>query len=159
LLLPPHLWPAAAMLGLLLFALAWVDWRSGLVHAALALPLAVAGLGAAALLAPDRLTAAGAGMLLGYLAFRMVEAGFRWLRGHDGLGRGDAWVLGAAGAWVGPGGLAPLVAGGAAVALLMVLWRDRRLMQEAEIPFVPALAMACWVTWIAAGGAPSWISP
>ncbi|MBO1075022.1 prepilin peptidase [Roseomonas marmotae] len=156
-LLPPAAWPAAAVFGALLLALGWIDLRSGLVHAALVLPLVLAGLASAALLGPERLLAATAGAALGYLAFRLIESVFRRLRGHDGLGRGDAWMLGAAGAWVGPGGLAPLVTAAAALALLLVWLRDRRLAQDAEIPFVPALSAAAWVSWILAGGAPSWM--
>ncbi|MCR0983631.1 prepilin peptidase [Roseomonas populi] len=156
--LPATIWPAAALFGGLLVALAWLDWREGVVHALLVLPLAAGGLLCAALMGAGPLMAALAGASLGYLSFRLIEEGFRRLRGRDGLGRGDAWVLGAAGAWVGPGGLGPIVAGGAAIALLLVLLRDRRLAPDAALPFVPALALASWVTWVAIGGAPSWTS-
>ncbi|MBB5693069.1 prepilin peptidase [Muricoccus pecuniae] len=158
-LLPPAEWPGAALFGTGLLALAWIDLRHGVVHAALVLPLAAAGFLRAALMVPASLHAALAGAAAGYLLFRAVEAGFRRLRGREGLGRGDAWVLGAAGAWVGPGGLGPLVAGAAALALLLTALREGRLAPDASLPFVPALAAAAWITWIAMGGVPSWTFP
>nr|WP_245215530.1 A24 family peptidase [Pararoseomonas baculiformis] len=159
LLLPSPALPFAAVLGGLLLALAWLDLRFGIVHAGLVLPLLAAGAAAAMLSSPERLGAAAAGAAIGYASFRIIESAFRRLRGHEGLGRGDAWVLGAVGAWVGPGGLAPLVTVAAALGLLMALFRSRRVDPRAEIPFVPALAVASWITWIAIGGAPSWTWP
>jgi leader peptidase (prepilin peptidase)/N-methyltransferase len=157
--LPADRWPAAIAFGLLLLAISWMDLRSGIVHAALALPLGLGGALAAWLTAPALLPAALAGAALGYIGFRLVETGFRHLRGHDGLGRGDSWVLGGAAAWVGPGGLGFVIAGAAAIALLAVLLRDRGFAPKASLPFAPALACASWVVWIAAGGAPSWTLP
>ena len=157
--LPAHRWPAAIGFASLLLAISWMDLRSGLVHAALALPLALGGVLASLHEAPPQLPTALAGAALGYLGFRLVEEGFRRLRGRDGLGRGDVWVLGAAGAWVGPGGLGLVVAGAAALALAAVILRDRSFAPDASLPFAPALACAAWLVWIAAGGAPSWTSP
>ncbi|MBV1800150.1 prepilin peptidase [Siccirubricoccus sp. G192] len=159
LLLPAAAWPAATVFGALLLAIAWLDLRAGIVHAALAVPLALAGLGLAALAGAAVLAAALAGLALGYLGFLAVEWGFRRLRGREGLGRGDAWVLGAAGAWVGPGGLGLMVALAAALALGMVLLRDRRLAPDAAVPFAPALAASAWLVWIAGGGTASWVAP
>jgi leader peptidase (prepilin peptidase)/N-methyltransferase len=160
--LPAASWPAAAVLGTLLLAIAWLDLRAGIVHAALALPLALAGLAVAGLAGTAASLAASlAGMALGYGGFVAVERGFRRLRGQEGLGRGDAWVLGGAGAWVGPGGLGLLVALAAAGALLLVLVRDRgRLRPGAAVPFAPALAGAAWAVWILGGGGGAhWLLP
>lgn len=157
--LPGERWPAAIVLGAFLLAIGRMDLRRGVVHAGLVLPLALAGLLHAWIAAPALLPPALAGAACGYLAFRLVEAGFRRLRGHDGLGRGDAWVLGAAGAWVGVGGLGLVVAGAAALGLLAVMLRDRGFAPAASLPFAPALAAACWLVWIAAGGVPAWTFP
>lgn len=151
LLLPPGEWGAAAVFGALLLGVAWLDLRAGVVHAALAAPLALLGLTRGAL--DGALPAAAAGTALGYLLCVGVERAFRALRGRDGLGRGDAWVLGAAGAWVGPGGIGPVLALAAGGALLAVLVRDRGLDRGASLPFAPALAAAAWFTWLAGGGA------
>jgi len=157
--LPAERWPAAAGLGALLIATGWLDLRRGVVHAGLVLPLALGGLLHAWIAAPALLPAGLAGAACGYLAFRLIEAGFRRLRGHEGLGRGDAWVLGAAGAWVGVGGLGLVVAGAAALGLVAVMLRDRGFAPAASLPFAPALAAACWLVWIAAGGVPAWTFP
>ncbi|MFZ6764864.1 prepilin peptidase [Pseudoroseomonas sp. WGS1072] len=157
LLLPPPAWPAALGFGGLLLGLAWMDLRHGLVHAALVLPLLLLGLLVASGGGSATLAAALAGAGLGYLAFRALEAAYRRLRGQDGLGRGDAWVLGAAGTWTGPGGLPLLVTLAAALALLCVVLRDRGLAAGASFRFVPALAVAAWLVWILDGGHPAWI--
>ncbi|MBD0270771.1 MAG: prepilin peptidase, partial [Acetobacteraceae bacterium] len=122
LLLPPDDWGAAAAFGALLLGIAWLDLRAGVVHAGLAAPLALLGVTRGAL--DGALPAAAAGAALGYSLCVGVERAFRALRGRDGLGRGDAWVLGAAGAWVGPGGLGPVLALAAGGALLAVSVRD-----------------------------------
>ncbi|GAA0601018.1 hypothetical protein GCM10009416_43630 [Craurococcus roseus] len=151
LLLPPEDWGSAAIFGAFLLGIAWLDLRAGVVHVGLAAPLALIGLAKGAL--GDALPAAAVGAALGYLLCVGVEHAFRALRGRDGLGRGDAWVLGAAGAWVGPGGLGPVLALAAGGALLVVLVRDRGLDRGASLPFAPALATAAWFVWLAGGGA------
>jgi leader peptidase (prepilin peptidase) / N-methyltransferase len=150
LLLRPDAWCAAAGFGSLLLSIAWLDLRVGLVHAGLAAPLALLGLIRGAL--TEALPAAVTGAAFGYFLCVAAEQGFRALRGRDGLGRGDAWVLGGIGAWIGPAGVGPLLALAASGALLAVLIRDRRLDRDAALPFAPALAAAGWLIWIAGGG-------
>ncbi len=159
--MPSGEWAAAAAFGALLLGIAWLDLRAGVVHAGLVAPVALLGLARGAVADSDALPAAAAGAALGYFLCVGVEHAFRALRGRDGLGRGDAWVLGAAGAWVGPGGLGPVLALAAGGALLAVLVRDRgRLDGGASLPFAPALAAAAWFAWIAGGGgAPGWGGP
>ena len=130
------------------------------MHAALAAPLAVAGVAVAAPGGVEALAIAASGAALGYLGFRAVEAAFRHLCGREGLGRGDAWMLGAVGAWVGPSGLGPLVALAAGGTLLGMLLRDGRLAAGVSVPLVPALAAAAWLIWITGGGAAAaWAPP
>ncbi|MBK1661418.1 prepilin peptidase, partial [Paracraurococcus ruber] len=105
LLLPPAAWLGAGALGTLLLAIARLDLVTGEVHAGLAGPLALLGLAQG--FATGALALAAAGAAFGYLLCRLAEAGFRAATARDGLGRGDAWVLGAAGAWTGPGGTGP----------------------------------------------------
>ena len=100
----------------------------------------------------NALPAALAGSMLGYGLCLAVEFGYRRFRGRDGLGRGDAWVLGAVGAWVGPEGLGPLLALAAVTSLVAVLLRDRRLDSAASLPFAPAIAAAAWMVWTSSGG-------
>src|SRR5262249_23559023 len=54
---------------------------------------------------------------LGYLGLRVVASCYRMLRRREGLGRGDAKLLAASGAWVGAGALAQVVFGAAVTAL------------------------------------------
>jgi leader peptidase (prepilin peptidase)/N-methyltransferase len=154
-ILPPAAWPAAAAFATLLLAIAWLDRQAGIVHAGLTAPLALLGLGLAAWEAA--LPAGLAGVALGYGLCRAVEWGFRRLRGQDGLGRGDAWVLGAAGAWVGPDGIGPLLALASTGALLAVLLlRGGAVGRDTAVPFAPALAAAAWIVWILGGGVSAW---
>ncbi|MCG8441017.1 MAG: A24 family peptidase, partial [Caulobacterales bacterium] len=88
---------------------------------------------------------------LGYGVLAGLAALYRRVRGFDGLGLGDAKLLGAAGAWVGPLGLPSvlvwasaaglLAAGGLALAKRDVGWRT-------ALPFGPALALGFWITWL-----------
>jgi leader peptidase (prepilin peptidase)/N-methyltransferase len=87
----------------------------------------------------------------GYAAFRLLEIGYRALRGRDGLGQGDAKLAAAAGAWAGLAAL-PLVVFGAALAGLCIgllaRWRGERIGAATALPFGPALALALWVVWL-----------
>lgn len=150
LLLPPDTWPVAAAFATLLLAIAWLDQQAGVVHVGLAAPLALLGLGLAA--GEGALAMSLAGTILGYGLCVGVECGYRLLRRQEGLGRGDAWVLGAVGAWVGPNGLGPLLTLAAVAGLAVVLLRDPLRDRAAPLPFAPALAAAAWVVWIFSGG-------
>ncbi|MDI1295076.1 MAG: prepilin peptidase, partial [bacterium] len=90
-----------ALLGWLLLTLAVLDWRHFWLPDALTMPLAFLGLTigiwATDVTLPDRIIGAGAG----YLALLAVSLGYRAVRGREGLGLGDAKLLGALGAWFG----------------------------------------------------------
>lgn len=149
---PPHVFAATCVLGWLLLALAAIDIRTRRLPDVLNLVLAACGLGVAALLDRERLLDHVLGMALGYGALVVVEIAYRQLRGRDGLGRGDAKLLGAVGAWVGPMGLPGCIligAGGAIGFLLFTGWAsDRRVTSVTSIAFGPFIALGGWVTWI-----------
>jgi leader peptidase (prepilin peptidase) / N-methyltransferase len=144
------LW-ASAVLGWLLLALAAADWRTYLLPDPLVLAVAVAGFAATALLMPEELPAHAIGAAAGFLVFAAVAALYRRLRGRDGLGLGDAKLLGALGAWVSWEGLPSVVLIGAvaalAAAVLMGLAR-RRLSASDPLPFGPFLALGGWLVWL-----------
>ena len=139
------------LLGWWLLALAWIDLRRWLLPDPLTLPLIIVGLVATTVLDPADLTEHALGAALGYLSLRMVASLYRVLRGREGLGRGDAKLLAASGAWVGAGAL-PQVVFGAAVSALATAACLRlagiRLGALSPLPFGPFLALATWLVWL-----------
>ncbi len=76
---------------------------------------------------------------------------YRAIRGHDGIGGGDAKLLAAAGAWTGPeGALAVLLLSTlfalAAFATSALLGRMPK--PQTRLPFGPFLGLAFWITWL-----------
>lgn len=137
-------YPGAAALPALLFLLvvlgaAAVDAETGYLPDALTgLALWTALLASAAGLSVPP-GAAIIGAAAGYLAFRLIGDGYATLRGRDGLGRGDAKLLAAGGAWLGPLAL-PLVVFAAAIAGLAFALATGRREGAAEVRFGPFLA-------------------
>jgi len=101
------------LLGWGLLTLAWIDAEHLLLPDILTLPLILFGLGAAWYLRWPPLVDAAAGAAVGYLSFRLLALAYRWLRGRDGLGAGDAKLLAAGGAWLGWQALGDVVLGAA----------------------------------------------
>lgn len=147
---PPRLW-AGCLLGWMLLALGLIDWRHLLLPDVLTLPLLLAGLAVTAWLSPGDAPAHALAAALGYLGLSCVAAAYRRLRGREGLGGGDAKLLAAAGAWLGPAGLPPVLVLGAlagvAVALLAAL-RGGRLHGGMAVPFGSCLGLAIWTVWL-----------
>ena len=140
-----------AALGWWLLALAWIDWRHMILPDALTLPLIPFGLLVAATLEPDELWNTLLGAACGYLGLRAIAWIYHWQTGRHGLGRGDAKLLGAAGAWVGVTGLPSVVAGAALAGLAAtgaMLLAGERLDRHTALPFGPFLAAATWLVWL-----------
>ncbi|MGC8475125.1 MAG: prepilin peptidase [Acetobacteraceae bacterium] len=143
---PAGLW-ADCVLGWGLLALGWTDLRRWVLPDALTLPLLLAGLAAAAALTPDRLGTDALGAAAGWGGFALIGTLYRRLRGREGLGGGDAKLLGAGGAWLGVAALPTVVLAAALAGLVaaLSLWRPgRRLSASTAIPFGPFLALAIW---------------
>ncbi len=148
---PEPLWPASALLGWTLLALALIDLRTFRLPDPGTLGLVLAGLALSAAGATGPLALHAAGAALGYLALAGLAWGYRRLRGVEALGLGDAKLLAAAGAWMGPAALPSVVLWGAAVGLLqagLLRVRGGRLAADTALPFGPGLAMGFWVTWL-----------
>lgn len=143
---PPLLWPTLALAWTLL-ALAAVDAWTCWLPARLSLPLGGGGLAVNGRLDGGVPVDALAGAAAGWAAFALLILAYRRLRGRDGLGWGDATLLGVGGAWVGWGGLPGVVLVAALAGLGgAVLLGHRR--ADARVPFGPALALGIWVVWL-----------
>lgn len=139
------------LLGWWLLTLGWIDLRCWLLPDALTLPLVIAGLIAAAIFDPDQLANRSLGAALGYLILLAVAMIYRSLRGREGLGRGDAKLLAASGAWVGADVLPQVIllaALSALAAAACLRLAGVRLGAHSALPFGPFLALATWVLWL-----------
>jgi leader peptidase (prepilin peptidase)/N-methyltransferase len=142
---------ALAMFGWALLLLALLDARHFWLPDAITLPLALAGLAAAAILPEPTLPARLAGAALGYGALEALRRAYRALRGREGLGGGDAKLLAAVGAWLGAAALPGVVLG---AALLGLAWaglehlRKRPAGGTAPIPLGTTLAISA-LLWLA----------
>ena len=103
-----------------------------------------------------------AGALAGYTLLWSVEVLYRRLRKRDGLGRGDAKLMGAIGMWVGLIGVPPvlLVASlsGIAAALTIALRDSRALSAQSAIAFGPWIALGGYAVWLLQTGGASLVS-
>jgi leader peptidase (prepilin peptidase)/N-methyltransferase len=151
LVLPGWIAWAGCALGWTLLTLAAIDQRWFWLPHALTVPLLLAGLAVAWVLEPASLVAHLAGASAGWLAFTAVAAAYRRLRGGEGLGGGDAWLLAALGAWVGWPGLPTVVVYACLSGLLWVAASSafgRRLGLKTRIPFGPHLCLGGWLVWL-----------
>lgn len=89
------------------------------------------------------------GALIGYGCFVALEVGFKALRGKDGLGRGDAKLLAAAGAWCGWSSLPYIILiaslSGIAYVLVTTLGQTK---SKPYIAFGPFLALGFFIVWL-----------
>lgn len=142
---PVLLWGGLLVVALL--ALAWIDLRTLRLPDVLTLPLIACGVlysWAETSLVRDSLIGAGAG----YLFFFVVEKAFLYLRGKEGLGRGDAKLLAAGGAWCGWTGLPLIVLIASSAGILAALVYSVASRKQVEmIPFGPFIAVGIGLVW------------
>lgn len=152
----PVIWLWGAVLAGMLLALSYVDLREFRLPDKLTFPLM--GLGLLYSFLAGSMTAALIGAAIGYGAFVGIAFAFKRLRGIDGLGRGDAKLLAAGGAWAGWTGLPiiVLIASllGICIALLGPVLRKIKPETKSEtpanwIPFGPCLAVGIFAVWTA----------
>lgn len=138
------------LLAMTLTALSVIDLKTMILPNILTFPLI--GVGLVFSYFHTDLTAAIIGTVVGYVGFVALELVYKNIRGRDGLGRGDAKLLAAGGAWCGWFGLPfiILIASGAGLvqALLMSLRKDPE-KHPPELPFGPHLALGIYLTWLA----------
>lgn len=140
-----------ALLGWQLLLISVLDAEHFSLPDILTLPLLTTGLLAAVLL--DRIAFADAlvGAGVGFSGLWLVALAYRRMRGHDGLGDGDPFLLAAGGAWVGWIGLPSVLLWASAAGLSMVgarLLVGSRVSAADRLPFGPCLAIGIWLTWM-----------
>jgi leader peptidase (prepilin peptidase)/N-methyltransferase len=135
----------------LLTALTAVDVASFRLPDVLTAPMLASGLIVSVLL-PDRPVldhAVGAGA--GFAVLALLGWAYERWRGREGIGLGDAKLLGAAGAWLGWRPLPSLVLVACALALVLVAVmaasRGRAAFRE-RLAFGGPLCLATWLTWL-----------
>lgn len=146
----PAPWVGAA----LAMALAWcamIDIDRYRLPDLLTLPMIAGGLLYCWVMDPPQFPHHLIGAAAGYLSLVAVSEAYRVLRKRDGLGRGDAKLLAAAGAWLGWKALPFVVLAGSVGALIFVVFlalaRGRTAMIR-PLPFGPFLAAAFIALWI-----------
>jgi len=143
----------AAFLVLLAFAslaLAWIDFRRGIIPDWLNLSIALAGLAQAWLRDgwDAMLAAAGEGVIIGAIVFALRWLYFRF-RGQHGLGLGDVKLLAASAVWIGAAGIPVQLLVGSITALIAAVAlhvTGRTVTRQTALPFGPFLALGLLVS-------------
>ena len=137
--------------GWTLLLLAAIDWRVQLLPDVITLPLLAAGLSAAYFFARESWLDHLIGAASGFIALALVALVYRYLRGREGLGLGDAKLLAALGAWVAWGGIPTVLLWGSLLGLLFALGRavaGGSLRLSDRLPFGVFLASGGWLVWL-----------
>ena len=140
-------WIGSLVLLGMLMRLSYIDWHSYRLPNIWTKPLIVLGLlynfHTALDFYPHLL-----GAILGYAIFWVVETGYRRLRKRDGLGRGDAKLLAAGGAWCGAAALPFIILIASSAGLLYVLMQSAEKRANIKLAFGPFLAAAIAITFL-----------
>jgi leader peptidase (prepilin peptidase)/N-methyltransferase len=143
---------ASCIFGWLLLTLAAIDVRTFLLPDLPNAVLAASGLAVTAIFMPEQWIDHLVGMFVGFGVFWLVAVLYRKLRHRDGLGLGDAKLLGAIGAWVSWEGFAGVVflasALGLLAAIIASLAASKQMGQLTKLPFGPFLAAGGWLVWL-----------
>jgi leader peptidase (prepilin peptidase)/N-methyltransferase len=147
-------WPVSvpgALFAVALLLIAVIDAEHFWLPNILTLPLGAAGLAASAFIGPGSFLDHLLGAILGFVVLAGLAAAYKRLRGRDGLGGGDARLLGAIGAWVGWAGLPSVVVWASLAGLSWVLARviaRRAPSLDTALPYGTYLAIGAWLTWL-----------
>lgn len=137
-----------AVFGWVLLTLTVLDWRHFWLPDALTLPLAFLGFTIGLWATDVALFDRAIGAAAGYGALLAIALGYRAVRGRDGLGLGDAKLLGALGAWMGWQALPFILLIASVTGLLVMLMTGRAKEAGARVPLGTFLALAAVPAWI-----------
>lgn len=143
--------PVTAGFGWMLLLIAMVDAEHFWLPDVLTLPLLAGGLTAAWLLAPDDLMVRGVGAAAGFAGLWLIGFLYQRVRGRQGLGGGDPFLLAALGAWTGWAGLPSVLVWACAAAFSLIAARlilRRGVRGDDRLPFGPFLAIGGWMVWL-----------
>lgn len=138
----------------LAFSLSWaamVDADRFILPDFLTLGLTVLGLSLAAVRSLAALQHHAIGAAAGFIALAGLALVYRKLRGREGLGRGDAKLMAAAGAWLGWAGLPSVLLAASVTGLVWAAIHaavTRRFSSSRAIAFGPFIAAGVWVVWL-----------
>lgn len=142
---------ASIVLGSTLVALSVIDAAEMRLPDVLTLPLLAAGITFAVAAGWDSLGARCLAAVAGFSALYLPAAAYKAVRGHAGMGLGDAKLLAASAAWTGLDGIAAVIVYACAAALILALISrvaGRTVEATTAIPFGPFLAFATWLVWL-----------
>lgn len=143
LLLPPAAAAAWALMAWILIPLIWLDHRHYWLPDALTGVLALAGLLAGGYLSERLFVDRLIGGAIGWAALAGIAWAYRRFRGFDGLGAGDAKLLGALGLWFGWQALPFLLLLASGFGLALALVRRRRVaLSDQRIPLGTTIGLA-----------------
>lgn len=145
---------AWALLGWLLLTLAILDWRYFWLPDALTLPLAFLGFTIGTWANDVRWTDRIMGAALGYGALLLLSIGYKALRKREGLGLGDAKLLGALGAWFGWQALPFILLIASLAGLAAMVFTGRVTSATARVPLGSFLAVAALPGWMTVSSLP-----
>ncbi|MEX0430639.1 prepilin peptidase [Spiribacter insolitus] len=101
------------------------------------------------------------GAAVGYASLWLINTGYVWLRGHDGLGYGDFKLFAMIGAW---GGVETLLATSLIAPICALLIAVAQIPRQGfssrrEMPFGPYLALGGWIAIMAPPSIAVWLPP
>jgi len=149
-------WPGpkaflGCLLGWQLLMLALLDFEHFWLPRSLTITLLVSGLIAIAAQSMQSFYEHSLGAAIGFALLAALAFAYRKMRGQDGLGGGDAWLLAGGGAWTGWQGLPTILVLGAGAGLVFVALmaaRGKPVGRAQPIPFGVGLAIGIWLTWL-----------
>jgi leader peptidase (prepilin peptidase)/N-methyltransferase len=141
----------AVLFGWALLFGAWVDFRTFLIPDIVSIGLIPAGLVATFFTSGQQAVLMhGLAALAGFATLAIIAVAYRRLRGREGLGMGDAKLLGAGGAWAGLYALPWILAIGAGTTLFIVAIGHvlgRKASADTAVPLGPGLAAGCYLAY------------